>query len=455
VLAWGDDPPGTPRWLTAPFLRHGALAVLAWGDDPPGTARWLTAPFLRHGALAVTWLDLPPGTGFGVPNLAFGIFSIEPAGGPRAGVAIGDQVLDVAAVAGDLRLPLRDVLSEPVLNRFLAGGPAAWREARERIADWLTSPAHRGVVQPHLVPLGETRLHLPFAVADYVDFYASRNHAENVGAIFRPGQPPLPRNWLHMPLGYHGRAGSVVVSGTQVTRPNGQRRAPGEDGPSFGPSLRLDFEAEVGFVVGLPSRHGEPVPVDDFEQHVFGACLVNDWSARDIQSFETVPLGPFLGKAFATSVSPWVVPLPALGAARVAPPPRDLLPPPYLRDGQDPWGLDLSLEVRINGCPVSRPPFAAMYWTPAQMLAHLTSGGAPVRTGDLFASGTVSGPGRDQLGCLLELTRDGTEPITLADGSQRAYLEDGDEVVIAATAPGPGGAVIGFGEVRGRVVPAS
>jgi len=290
------------------------------------------------------------------------------------------------------------------------------------------------VVRPHLVPMGGARLHLPFAVADYVDFYASRNHAENVGRIFRPGQPPLPRNWLHMPLGYHGRAGSVVISGTPVARPNGQRREPGNDEPSFGPCLRLDFEAEVGFVAGVPSRHGESVPVADFERHVFGACLVNDWSARDIQSFETVPLGPFLGKAFATSVSPWVVPLDALGAARVAPPPRDLLPPPYLRDGPDPWGLDLSLEVRINGCLVSRPPFATMYWTPAQMLAHLTCGGAPVRTGDLFASGTVSGPGRDQLGCLLELTRDGAEPIALADGGRRAFLEDGDEVVISATA---------------------
>jgi fumarylacetoacetase len=418
----------------------------------------------------VTWLDLPPQTRFGVHNLPFGVFSRASgpderesgvqrttptphpyAPGGRVGVAIGDSVLDVAAVADDLRLPLRDMFSEPALNRFLAAGPAAWREARERLTEWLTSRAHRAVVQPHLIPAAEVRLHLPFAVADYVDFYASRNHAENVGAIFRPGQPPLPRNWLHMPLGYHGRAGSVVVSGTPVARPNGQRRAPGNDGPSFGPCLRLDFEAEVGFVAGVPSRHGEPVPVGDFERHVFGVCLVNDWSARDIQAFETVPLGPFLGKAFATSVSGWVVPLAALGAARVAPPPRDLLPPPYLRDGADPWGLDLSLEIRINGCPVSRPPFATMYWTPAQMLAHLTCGGAPVRTGDLFASGTVSGPGRDQLGCLLELTRDGTEPIALADGTQRAFLEDGDEVVIAATAPGPGGAVLSLGEVRGRV----
>jgi len=403
----------------------------------------------------VTWLDLPPGTGFGLANLPFGIFSAQRAGDSRAGVAVGDRVLDVAAVADRLRLPLRDVFAGPTLNRFLAAGPGTWREARERITEWLTGPAHRGVVAAHLVPAGDVRLRLPFAVADYVDFYAFQAHAENVGAIFRPGQPPLPRNWLHMPLGYHGRAGSVVVSGTPVTRPYGQRREPGAGGPSFGPSLRLDFEAEVGFVAGVPSRHGVPVPVDDFERHVFGVCLVNDWSARDIQAFETVPLGPFLGKAFATSVSPWIVPLAALGAARAAPPRQDPAPAPYLRGGGEPWGLDLSLEVRVNGSLVSRPPFAAMYWTPAQLLAHLTSGGAPVRTGDLFASGTVSGPGRDQLGCLLELTRDGAEPVALADGGRRAFLEDGDEVVISAAAPGPDGEVIGIGAVRGRVTSAA
>jgi fumarylacetoacetase len=442
----------------------------------------------------MTWLELPPGTGFGLACLPFGVFSRaadQPAGpdanrpadpdanrtpgpdecasgvqstttiphscarGGRVGVAIGDSVLDVAAVADDLRLPLRDLFSEPALNPFLAAGPATWREARERLTDWLTLPAHRAVVAPRLVPQDEVRLHLPFAVADYVDFYASRSHAENVGAIFRPGQPPLPRNWLHMPLGYHGRAGSVVISGTPVTRPGGQRWEPGAAGPSFGPSLRLDFEAEIGFVAGVPSRRGEPVPVAEFDRHVFGACLVNDWSARDVQAFETVPLGPFLGKAFATSVSGWVVPLDALRAARTAPPPRDAEPLPYLREGPDPWGLDLSLTVSINGSPVSRPPFATMYWTPAQLLAHLTCGGAPVRTGDLYASGTVSGPGRDQLGCLLELTSNGAEPIVLADGSSRAFLEDGDEVVIGATAPGPDGEVISFGEVRGRVIPAA
>jgi fumarylacetoacetase len=407
-----------------------------------------------------------------VANLPFGVFSRVPAGPAppagraasanhppapdvRVGVAIGDRVLDVAAVADGLRLPSRDLFAGPTLNRFLAAGPAAWRETRERLTEWLTGPAHRAVVAPHLVPLGEVRLHLPFEVADYVDFYASRNHAENVGRIFRPGQPPLPRNWLHMPLGYHGRAGSVVISGTPVTRPHGQRREPGDAEPAFGPSVRLDFEAELGFVAGVPSRHGRPVPVAAFEEHVFGACLVNDWSARDIQSFETVPLGPFLGKAFATSVSPWIVPLDALRHARVAPPPRDPAPLPYLRDGADPWGLDVSLAVFLNGHEISRPPFATMYWTPAQMLAHLTSGGAPVRTGDLYASGTVSGPGRGQLGCLLELTLGGAEPLALPGGTRRAFLEDADEVVISATAPAPSGELISLGEVRGRIIPAN
>jgi fumarylacetoacetase len=403
----------------------------------------------------MTWLDLPPDTGFGLANLPFGIFSnrLLPGPGGRVGAAVAGRVLDVAAVADDLRLQSRDLFAEPALNRFLAAGPTVWRETRERLADWLTRPAHRAVVEPHLVPLGEVALHLPFAVADYVDFFASRNHAENVGRIFRPGGAPLHANWLHLPVGYHGRSASVVVSGTPVTRPSGQRKEPGDQEPVFGPSVRLDFEAEVGFVVGVPSAHGEPVPLAEFPERVFGACLVNDWSARDIQSFETVPLGPFLAKAFATSVSPWVVPLDALSGARVAPPARDPVPLPYLRDDADPWGLDLSLTVRINGCLVSEPPFATMYWTPAQMLAHLTSGGAPVRTGDLYASGTVSGPGRGQLGCLLELTRNGAEPLDLADGTRRAFLEDGDEVVISATAPGPAGELISFGEVRGRVIP--
>ncbi|HEY4603375.1 MAG TPA: fumarylacetoacetase, partial [Blastococcus sp.] len=305
-----------------------------------------------------------------------------------------------------------------------------------------------------LLPRADVHLHLPLEVADYVDFYSSLTHAENVGRIFRPGSAPLTPNWRHLPVGYHGRAGTVRVSGTPVMRPRGQRAEAG-GAPSFGPSRRLDFEAEVGFVVGVPSELGRPVPVGAFPDHVFGVCLLNDWSARDIQSWEYVPLGPFLGKSFLTSVSPWVVPLAALEAARVRPPDREPQPLPYLDDEGRPWGLDLALEVRLNGELISRPPFREMYWTPAQQLAHLTVNGASLRTGDLFASGTVSGPARDQYGSLLELSWNGATPLTMADGGSRAFLEDGDVVSITATAPGPDGARIGFGEVTGLICPAA
>jgi len=252
-----------------------------------------------------------------------------------------------------------------------------------------------------------------------------------------------------MPIGYHGRSGTIVLSGTPVTRPCGQRR--GSAGPTFGPSRRLDFEAEVGFVVGAGASG--PVPVSEFAEHVFGVFLLNDWSSRDLQAWESQPLGPFLAKSFATSVSPWVVPLEALEHARISPPPRDPEPLPYLADA-GPWGLDLALEVRLNGQPVARPPFATTYWTAAQMLAHMTVNGASIRTGDLFGSGTVSGPDRDQRGCLLELSWGGAEPLTLADGSVRTFLEDGDEVAISATAPAADGTRIGFGEVTGQIRPA-
>jgi fumarylacetoacetase len=334
----------------------------------------------------------------------------------------------------------------------MARGRETWDALRARLQELLADPAHRADVEPHLVPRAEVTLHLPVEVADYVDFYSSQHHAENLGRMFRPDSAPLTPNWKHLPIGYHGRAGTVRVSGTPVVRPNGQRKAPADDAPTFGPSQRLDIEAEVGFVVGTPSTLGTAVPVSGFADHVFGVCLVNDWSARDLQSWEYVPLGPFLGKSFLTSVSPWVVPLAALESARVAPPPRDVPLLPYLDDTGQPWGLDLCLEVRLNGEVVSRPPFASMYWTPAQQLAHLTVNGASLRTGDLCATGTVSGPARDQRGSLIELCEDG--PLTLADGSTRTFLEDGDVVTISATAPGADGSRISFGEVTGRVEPA-
>ena len=390
----------------------------------------------------MTWLDLPDDTSFGVDNLPYGIFS-TPGTAPRTGVRVGDSVLDLAAVTED------PVHATGSLNAWLAGGPAAWRDLRSRVADVLASDRPR-----RLLPVADVRMHLPVEVADYVDFYSSRHHAENVGRMFRPDGEPLTPNWRHLPIGYHGRAGTVAVSGTPVVRPCGQRRGPDDAAPTFGPSQRLDLEAEVGFVVGVPSEPGSRVPMGALAEHVFGVCLVNDWSARDLQAWEYVPLGPFLGKSFLTSVSPWVVPLEALGHARVAPPRRDVPLLPYLDDAGDPGGLDIALEVRINGEPVSRPEFRDMYWTPAQQLAHLTSNGAALRTGDLYASGTVSGPERHQRGSLLELSWNGSDPVRLADGSTRTFLEDGDEVTISASAPGAHGGRIGFGEVTGRVLPA-
>ncbi len=394
----------------------------------------------------MTWLELPPDSLFGLANLPYGVFSADgPEAGPRVGVRIGESVLDLAAVLDD------PVFARPSLNAFMGQGRPRWSEIRARITELLTDRRARRHVEPALHPLPGVRLHLPFEVGDYVDFYASENHAANVGRLFRPGGEALVPNWKYLPVGYHGRSGTVVVSGTPVTRPLGQR--PGELAPTFGPSRRLDFEAEVGFVIGAGSPPGTPVRTSEFADHVFGAFLVNDWSARDIQSWESRPLGPFLAKSFATSISPWVVPLEALAAAQVRPPPQDPEPLPYLA-GPGRTGFDLALEIRLNGQVVSRPPFATMYWTPAQMLAHMTVNGARTRTGDFYASGTVSGPDREQRGCLLELSWGGAEPLELPDGSVRSFLEDGDEVTITATAPAAGGVRIGFGEVTGQILPA-
>ncbi|HEY5183782.1 MAG TPA: fumarylacetoacetase [Actinomycetes bacterium] len=397
---------------------------------------------------ADTWAPVPQGSGFGVQHLPYGVFS-RPGDQPRCGVRIGDHVLDLARVS----VPHGHVLARPSLNEFLALGPAAWAEVRERVTDLLTEPSFRDSVQPHLFPLPEVRLHLAWEVADYVDFYSSQAHAENVGQIFRPDAAQLPPSWKHLPIGYHGRAGTIVVSGTPVVRPSGQLRPSPDRPPVFGRSQRLDIEAEVGFVVGAPSALGTSVPATAFAKHVFGVVLVNDWSARDIQAFEYQPLGPFLGKSFATSVSAWVTPLAALAAARVPPPAQDPTPVAYLAD-PDPWSLDLAIEVELDGEVVSRPPFRTMYWTPGQQLAHLTVNGASLRTGDLFASGTVSGRERDQRGSLLELSWGGREPVQLASGRARTFLEDGDTVVLRASAPGPDGTTITLGEVSGRIEPA-
>jgi fumarylacetoacetase len=357
----------------------------------------------------------------------FGVFSVD-GGPPRVGWRDGAEVVDLSA--------LGDVYSQPSLNALMALGREAWEEA---IA---AATTHDG---PRLI-LGGVTLHLPFAVADYVDFYSSLEHATNMGRMFRPGAEPLLENWRWLPVGYHGRAGTVVVSGTDVVRPFGQLKTLDVDAPTFASSRRLDLELELGFVVGVPSR--EPISVAAFSDHVFGVVLVNDWSARDIQAWEYVPLGPFLGKSFLTSISAWVTPLALLEEHRVEAPRQDPPPLPYLSGGRD-WGLDLELEVDLNGAAIARGNARALYWTMPQQLAHATSNGATVRTGDLLASGTISGEPRGSEGSLIELTRNGAEPLTLPDGSRRTFLEDGDEVVLQARA-----GALELGEVRGCVRPA-
>ena len=408
-----------------------------------------------------TWLDVPDDHLYGVDNLPYGVFSTAADPTRRVGVRIGDFVLDagaVAAIGRDAGLvgdgpDLAAVWQTPSLNAFLALGRPAWTTARAWLSEILRDEVHREGVSPHLHPLDDVTLHLPVEVADYVDFYASEDHASNVGKIFRPDNAALPPNWKHLPIGYHGRAGTVVVSGTDVVRPTGQRKGPNDPAPVFGPSIRLDIEAELGYVVGGATALGTRVSVDEAGDHLFGVVILNDWSARDIQAWEYVPLGPFLGKSFATSVSAWVTPLEALESARTALPGQsDPQVLPYLRG--DAFGLDVHVEVTLNGTVVSRPEHAGMYWSPAQMLAHLTVNGASIRDGDLFGSGTISGPTRETRGSLLELTWNGTEPLTLDDGTTRGFLEDGDTVTMTAWAPGPRGARIGLGEVTGTIRPA-
>jgi fumarylacetoacetase len=403
---------------------------------------------------ACDWLAIPDGHPFGLQTLPYGSFShVHHPARRRVGVAIGDRVLDLTATSERL-LPGRAAdFSSGRLDRFLAAGDRAWAQVRAALTEWLGNDRYRSAIEDLLVPAGSVAMHLPFTVADYVDFYASEQHATNVGLIFRPDGEPLTPNWRHLPIGYHGRSGTVVVSGTPIRRPSGQMRPSGSPTPVYGVCRRLDFEAEVGFVVGVESVLGEPVPASRFAEHVFGVCLVNDWSARDIQGWESQPLGPFLGKSFGTTISPWIVPLSALEHVRVRPKSLETELASYLADPGN-WGLDIRLEVRINGDVVSRPPFATMFWSPAQMLAHMTVNGASLRTGDLFASGTVSGPERGQYGSLIELAWAGSEPLALSDGSSRAWLEDGDEVVITASAHGQNGERIGFGDAHGQIIPA-
>ncbi len=366
--------------------------------------------------------------------VGFGVFSVY-GDEPRVGFRAGHGVLDLAATG------LGSEFSEPSLNAFLALGRAAWEETLDRVTD-LIEGGH------DVVPLENATIHLPFEVADYVDFYSSLEHATNLGRLFRPDAEPLLPNWRHLPVGYHGRAGTVVVSGTPVVRPRGQLKNPDAPEPSFGPSRRLDIELELGFVVGVDSALGVPVSTSAFRDHVFGVVLVNDWSARDVQAWEYQPLGPFLGKSFATSIAAWVTPLALLEDRFVASPAQDPEPLPYLRTAGG-WALDIELEVALSSTVVSRTNARDLYWTMPQQLAHATVNGASLRTGDLFVSGTISGPNPGSEGSLIELTWNGTRPIRLGDGSTRTFLEDGDEVVLRGRAGD-----VELGEVRGMIVPA-
>jgi fumarylacetoacetase len=397
-----------------------------------------------------TWV---PGVAWPAAVLPYGV--VEHGGQVVPATAIGDHALDLAGLAstglldGTIDDPIR-LFAGRTLDPLLAAGRPSWRTLRTRLAELVTDRAAEGRVRPHLLPLDAVRPRLAWTVADYVDFYSSLDHATNVGRIFRPGEDPLPAAWRYLPIGYHGRAGTVVTSGTDVVRPSGLRRE--GDAVAFGPSRQLDLEVEVGFVVGSGTTPGDRVTPDAFTEHVLGLVLVNDWSARDIQAFEYRPLGPFLGKSFATSVSPWIVPLDALVSARVLPPAQHPAPAAHLAPAGDAYDLDL--ELALAGRVVSRPRFAGTYWTPAQQLAHLTSNGATLRPGDLYASGTVSGPSADERGCLLELTWGGRDEVDLGGGERRTWLEDGDTVTIRGSAPASGGGRIPLGEVVGTVRPA-
>jgi len=397
-----------------------------------------------------SWVEGAAGSPYDVDNLPYGVF-VTGGDDPRVGIRIGDHVLDAAPVAAAEMLEIAHAFESPSLNPIMAAGRPTWTSLRTWLTALLTDENERDLVEPHLIPIDEVEMRLPFEVADYVDFYCSLQHATNVGKMFRPDSEPLTPNWRHLPIGYHGRAGTVVVSGTAVTRPHGQRKPPHADAPTFGPSQRLDIEAEIGFVVGAPAGLGM-LGTGDVTDHVFGAVLLNDWSARDIQAWEYVPLGPFLGKSFATSIAGWVTPLDALDTARVHLPGQDPSPLDYLQVSE-PAGYDIGVEVLLNGEVVSRPPYSSMYWSPAQMLAHMTVNGASVRTGDLFGSGTISGEQPDQRGSFLELSWGGKEPFS-AGGREHTFLEDGDEVTLRATAPGALGGRIALGEVTGRIEPA-
>jgi fumarylacetoacetase len=410
-----------------------------------------------------SFIDVDATSDFPIQNLPYGVFSARDGLAPRVGVAIGDYVLDLWQLAQDCRFDVVEpaVFAAPQLNPFMALGPKVWSNTRARISqllrhDYPELRDNEKLRERALVPMADVKLHMPIAVSGYTDFYSSKEHATNVGVMFRGKDNALQPNWLHMPIGYNGRASTVVVSGTKVRRPRGQLKPPSTEVPSFGPCKRLDFELEMGAVIGQPSRMGETLSEAQAEEMIFGFTLLNDWSARDIQQWEYVPLGPFQAKAFATSISPWIVTREALEPFRLHGPMQDPMPLPYLRQAQ-PNNYDLQLNVDLRAAQMNeavricRTNFKYMYWSSVQQLVHHASSGCAMNVGDLLGSGTISGPEKHQRGSLLEISWNGTEPIELASGIVRTFLEDGDSLVIRGWCQGDGYRV-GFGEVEGTIL---
>jgi fumarylacetoacetase len=414
-----------------------------------------------HDPKRKSWIEAAnaPESDFPVQNLPFGIFRRRGTKeAPRGGVAIGDQIVDLKALG---------VETGPTLNALAAMGRPTWRKLRRELSRALSDKNEKRRLAKHLVPMKEAELSLPVAVGDYTDFYTSVFHATNVGRMFRPDHPLLP-NFKYVPIGYHGRASSVVVSGTPVVRPQGQLKAPDAPAPVYAPSRRLDYEAEIGFVIGPGNRLGKPISIAKALEHVFGVVLLNDWSARDIQTWEYQPLGPFLAKSFASTVSPWIVTLEALAPFRAPAflrPEGDPGPLPYLHDELDQrqGGFSVAVEMylssanmratRMTPLRLSRGNYATSYWTPAQVVTHHASNGCNLRPGDLLGSGTISGQSPESVGAMLELTEGGKRPVRLPTGEMRAFLEDGDDVIERGRCEREGYVTIGFGEAAGRVTP--
>ncbi len=415
-----------------------------------------------------SFIPVAPESHFPIQNLPYGVFRRKTNGTPRIGVAIGDQVLDLSVLEKEQLLRLAQPRSQGVfqnqtLNAFMALGRSAWTEARSTISRLLRhdEPALRdnaALRARALVPMAEVEMLLPVEIGDYTDFYSSRHHASNVGAMLRGPENALMPNWLHLPVAYHGRASSIVVSGTDLHRPNGQTKADDAPAPTLGPSRMVDFELEMGFFIGPGNELGRPIPIREAPEHIFGMVLVNDWSARDIQKWEYVPLGPFLAKNFGTSISPWVVTMEALEPFRIPGPVQEPTPLPYLRTPGD-WSYDIHLEVFLQGEKMDRrhricaSNFKHLYWNICQQLAHHAVNGCNLRTGDLLASGTISGPTPDSYGSMLELAWKGSKPIPFPDGEQRSSIQDRDQIAMTGWCQGNGYRV-GFGEVTGTILPA-